>query len=323
MRPCRCSQLSITIRRRFPARKPARVTSDQSDERSFGTERDEDGLRDEQGILDRSERCEPNAIGKSSRDLSRSGDRQSRLAHSATSRQRQQARGPQQPLDFVQFVAPSDEACRLSRKFRGPSLRGGGLHGHPPYTPADVLGSGSRMRARCLGTGRGRLRSRLGRAPRLTLANSESNRPCPGMNVELRYVTRSPRRSNRSTASHRAAWSITSPRSVIAGRRRSTRKRRSWSVDGSSQETGGRLGCRSLGGLFPCDGAYERPRHRGSSPSRREVPICRWRHGAHDRTIYEAEIGTNIRVGSDGGRAVPSQSAEVTHQRTADKGART
>ena len=94
----------------------------------LGTERDEDGLRDEQRVVDRGQRREPDAIGKAARHLGGSADRQPRLAHPATARQRQQARGRQQPLDFMQLVAPPDEAGRLDRQFRSPSLRGGGLH---------------------------------------------------------------------------------------------------------------------------------------------------------------------------------------------------
>ena len=152
------------------------VTSDQSDERSCGAERDEDGLRDEQRVLDRGERREPDAVGKAACHLGGRADRQPRLAHPATARQRQQARGRQKPLDFMQLVASPDEAGRLDRQFRSPSLRGGGLHARPPYTPADLLLSGRSNAGSMLRNGASETSLTAWTSSRLTLAKRDSRR---------------------------------------------------------------------------------------------------------------------------------------------------
>ena len=56
-----------------------------------GRERHENGLRDEQRVVDRGERREPDAVGKAACHLRGGADRQPRLAHPAAARQRQQA----------------------------------------------------------------------------------------------------------------------------------------------------------------------------------------------------------------------------------------
>ena len=158
-------------------------------------------------------------------------------AHPATARQRQQARGRQQPLDVVQFVTPPDETGRLDRQFRSPSLRGGGLHARPPYTPADLLGSGSSNAGSMLRNGAsGTLVLHCAnefKADAGEVRGADALDSARTWTADSGLVRREPRTGRWPRS--KGFWIISSPRSVTPGSRRSTRKRPISSADDDAQ----------------------------------------------------------------------------------------
>ena len=153
----RCSQLSITSRRRLPARKSVSVTSDQSDERSCAPRATKMACGTSSGSWTGASGANQTPSGKPRATSAAALTANLGLADPATARQRQQARGRQQPLDFMQLVAPPDEAGRLDGSFGVRALAAAVFTEDHPTPRSCPCRRAGRTRARCSGTGRGRL----------------------------------------------------------------------------------------------------------------------------------------------------------------------
>ena len=277
--------------------------------------------------MDRGQRREPDAVGKAACHLGGSADGQPRLAHPATARQRQQARGRQQPLDFMQLVAPPDEAGRLDRQFRSPSLRGGGLHARPPYTPADLLGSGSSNAGSMLRNGASD--DFVHRPNEFKADAGEEGKQAPLTRHERRPQIADPFAASLEPADGLAQCVLDHHQPALGhARQPALHEEEAHLVSGRlcPRRVAGTVGSRVFSGLVSMrssletgSGFADRQRHVG------KYLFLVWRCEARtlEPRILDPKLGTNLRVGSDVGHAVPSQSAGVAHQRTAVEGART